>query len=32
MNHHPSPRYPSLEIMEEFKIGLIISRWEGNKE
>jgi hypothetical protein len=32
MNHHPSPRYPSLEIMVELKIGLIISRWEGNKE
>jgi hypothetical protein len=31
MIHHPSPRYPPLEIMEELKIGLIIPRWEGNK-
>jgi hypothetical protein len=26
------PKVPSLEIMEELKIGLIIPRWEGNKE
>jgi hypothetical protein len=32
MNHHPSPRYSLLETMEELKIGLIIPKWEGNKE